>query len=318
MTPAFLADKLNLLRIFEEALRTGYLIHPDAMRAVSANLDLIDDDMRNDPEAHRIFLDLMLKHGNPERALRRMNELGVLAAFLPEFAPIVAMMQFNMYHHYTVDEHTIQCIKTLAQIERGELVEELPVASSILKGGVNRKVLYVALLLHDIGKGRPEDHSIVGARIARTVCPRLGLKPAECETVEWLVRYHLLMSDMAQKRDIADPRTVRDFAKAVKTREAARPADGADRLRHPRRRPRGLEQLEGPAAAQPLPRDLRPRWKPGSRTSTAKAARTRPSAAARGAGRLAKSRRSAPRSRATTAPTGRACPARPMWSLPAS
>jgi [protein-PII] uridylyltransferase len=74
-------------------------------------------------------------------------------------------------------------------------------------------------LLHDIGKGRKEDHSIVGAQIARTVCPRLGLKPAECETVEWLVRYHLLMSDMAQKRDISDPRTVRDFAKAVKTRE---------------------------------------------------------------------------------------------------
>ena len=129
------------------------------------------------------------------------------------------MMQFNMYHSYTVDEHTIQVISTLAQIEREELVEELPVASGILRNGVNRKVLYVACLLHDIGKGRNEDHSIVGARMARTICPRLGLKPAECETVEWLVRYHLLMSDMAQKRDISDPRTVRDFAKAVKTRE---------------------------------------------------------------------------------------------------
>ncbi|MCT4683152.1 MAG: [protein-PII] uridylyltransferase, partial [Roseicyclus sp.] len=216
---AFFADKLNILRLFEEALRTGYLIHPDAMRAVSANLGKIDDEMRRDPEAGGIFLDLMLKHGNPERALRRMNELGVLAAFLPEFAPIVAMMQFNMYHSYTVDEHTIQVISTLAQIEREELEEELPVASGILKRGVNRKVLFIASLLHDIGKGRKEDHSIVGARIARSVAPRLGLKPAEAETVEWLVRYHLLMSDMAQKRDIADPRTVRDFAKAVKTRE---------------------------------------------------------------------------------------------------
>jgi len=216
---AFFADKLNILRLFEEALRTGYLIHPDAMRAVSAHLDMVDDDMRRNPEAIRIFLDLLLKHGNPERALRRMNELGVLSAFLPEFAPIVAMMQFNMYHSYTVDEHTIQVISTLAQIEREELIEELPVASRILQHGVNRKVLYVACLLHDIGKGRREDHSIVGARIARSVCPRLGLKPAECETVEWLVRYHLLMSDMAQKRDLSDPRTVRDFAKAVKTRE---------------------------------------------------------------------------------------------------
>jgi [protein-PII] uridylyltransferase len=214
---SFLKDKLNLLRIFEEALRTGYLIHPDAMRLISANLHLIDDDVRASPEANRIFLDLLLKHGNPERALRRMNELGVLAAFLPEFAPIVAMMQFNMYHHYTVDEHIIQCISTLAQIEREELVEELPVVSRILKDGVNRKVLYVALLLHDIGKGRPEDHSVLGAQISRRVAPRLGLKKDDCATVEWLVRYHLLMSDMAQKRDIADPRTVRDFAKAVRT-----------------------------------------------------------------------------------------------------
>ncbi len=213
----FLEDNLNLLRIFEEALRTGMLIHPDAMRLVASNLKLIDNDMRNSREGRRIFLDLMLKHGNPERALRRMNELGVLSAFVPEFEPIVAMMQFNMYHSYTVDEHTIQCIAHLTQIERGELIESLPVASSILKEGVNRKVLYVALLLHDIGKGRPEDHSILGAQIARKVAPRLGLSKADSETVEWLVRYHLLMSDMAQKRDIADPRTVRDFAKAVQT-----------------------------------------------------------------------------------------------------
>ncbi len=216
---AFLADKLNILRVFEEALRTGYLLHPNIMRLLAANLDLIDDDMREDPEARRIFLDLLLKHGNPERSLRRMNELGVLGTFIPEFEAIVAMMQFNLYHHYTVDEHIIQTISCLAQIERGELVEELPVASGILKDGVNRRVLYVALLLHDIGKGRPEDHSIIGAQIARRICPRLGLDPDECETVEWLVRYHLLMSDMAQKRDIGDPRTVRDFAKAVKTRK---------------------------------------------------------------------------------------------------
>jgi [protein-PII] uridylyltransferase len=216
---AFLKDKLNLLRVFEEGLRTGYLIHPNVMRIITSNLHLIDDGMRDDPEAIRIFLDLLLKHGNPERALRRMNELGVLSAFIPEFEPIVAMMQFNVYHHYTVDEHIIQTISCLAQIERGELIEDLPLSSSILKDGVNRKIIYVALLLHDIGKGRPEDHSILGAQIARRVCPRLGLTEEECDTVEWLVRYHLLMSDMAQKRDIGDPRTVRDFAKAVKTKK---------------------------------------------------------------------------------------------------
>ncbi len=213
-------DKLNLLRLFEEGLRTGVLIHPDAMRLVSANLDLIDDDMRTNKEAVRIFLDLLLKHGNPERALRRMNELGVLSAFIPpEFEPIVAMMQFNMYHSYTVDEHTIQVISNFAQIERHELEDELPISSEIIaKGGVNRKTLMVAMLCHDIAKGRPQDHSILGgAKMSRPITQRLRLTTKECETVEWLVRHHLLMSDMAQKRDIADPRTVRDFAKAVKS-----------------------------------------------------------------------------------------------------
>ena len=216
---AFLSDPLNMLRIFEEALVTGYLMHPNAMRLVAANLHMIDAKLRAEPEAHKIFMRLLLKHGNPERALRRMNELGALAAFIPDFEPIVAMMQFNVYHHYTVDEHTIQCISTLAQIEREELDEELPIASRILRDGVNRRVLFIALLLHDIGKGRPEDHAVLGAQIARRVAPALGLKRAECDTVEWLVRYHLLMSDTAQKRDISDPRTVRDFAKLVKTRE---------------------------------------------------------------------------------------------------
>jgi [protein-PII] uridylyltransferase len=216
---AFFSDPLNLLRIFEEGLRTGTLLHPDAMRLIASNLPLIDDRLRHDPRANAIFLDLLLKHGNPERALRRMNELGVLAAFIPDFEHVVALMQFNMYHHFTVDEHTIQAISHLARIEKGELVEELPVASGILRAGVNRRVLYVALLLHDIGKGREGDHSIVGAEIAERLAPRLGLTARETETVVWLIRNHLLMSDVAQKRDIAEPRTVRDFASKVGTKE---------------------------------------------------------------------------------------------------
>ena len=214
----FFADPLNMLRIFEEALRTGMLMHPDAMRLIASNLGRIDADLRENPEAVRIFMDLLLKHGNPERALRRMNELGLLAAFIPEFEHIVAMMQFNVYHHYTVDEHTIQCISILAQIERGELIEALPVASRILEEGVNRKILFVALLLHDIAKGRPEDHSVLGAHMARRIAARLRLNAKEIETVEWLVRNHLVMSDVAQKRDIGDPRTVRDFAKKMKSK----------------------------------------------------------------------------------------------------
>ena len=216
---SFLADKLNMLRLFEEGLRTGLLLHPDVMRLVAANLDRIDDGLRSDKEAARIFIDLLVKHGNPERALRRMNELGVLAAFIPEFEPIVAMMQFNMYHAYTVDEHTIQCIKALAEIERGERVSDLPTSSKILKDGINRKVLYLAMFCHDLGKGRDEDHSILGAQISRPICARLGLTKEEAGTVEWLVRNHLLMSDVAQKRDLSDPRTVNGFAKAVGTKK---------------------------------------------------------------------------------------------------
>lgn len=214
----FLADPLNILRLFEEALRTEVLLHPDAMRAVASHLDLIDEKVRQDPEAVRIFLDLLLRHGNPERSLRRMNELGVIAAFIPEFAPVVAMMQFNVYHHYTVDEHLIQCVAALSAIERGDVMDDLPTVSRIMKGKVSRRVIYLAVLLHDIGKGRAEDHSILGARLARRVCTRFGLPIDEIETIEWLIRNHLLMSDVAQKRDISDPRTLRDFAKLVKSK----------------------------------------------------------------------------------------------------
>lgn len=210
-------DPVNILRLFEEGLSTGVEIHPDALRRVVANLELIDDRLRNDREANRIFLDLLLGHNNPERALRLMNEVGVLGAFIPEFGRIVAMMQFNMYHYYTVDEHIIRAISTLSQIERRELVDELPVATEILKLGVNRKALYVALLMHDIGKGSGRDHSTVGAEIAARLAPRFGLDAEESELVVWLVQHHLLMSDTAQKRDLTDPHTARDFARIVKS-----------------------------------------------------------------------------------------------------
>ncbi len=214
---AFRRDPVNILRLFEEGLATDIPIHPDALRRVAGSLDLIDDKVRADPQANRIFLDLLLSHTNPEGALRLMNEVGVLGAFIPEFGRIVAMMQFNMYHYYTVDEHVIRTISTLSRIERRELVDELPVSSDIMIKGVDRRVLYVALLLHDIGKGSGRDHSTVGAEVAARLGPRFGLDEEETELVVWLVRNHLLMSDVAQKRDLAEPRTVRDFAQAVKS-----------------------------------------------------------------------------------------------------
>ncbi|MEM8790031.1 MAG: [protein-PII] uridylyltransferase [Pseudomonadota bacterium] len=218
----FEEDPVNILRLFHEAARTEARTHPDALRLVTHSLDLIDDKVRNDPEANSLFLEILSDKKEGARVLRRMNETDVLGRFIPEFDRIVAMMQFNMYHHYTVDEHTIQTIHMLNQIDRLEAGDQLPVATEIIKGGFNRRVLYVALLLHDIGKGLDRDHSEAGAETAAGICPRLGLDEAETDLVVWLVRNHLLMSDVAQKRDISDLGTVRDFANQVRSPERLR------------------------------------------------------------------------------------------------
>ncbi|MEO1493265.1 MAG: [protein-PII] uridylyltransferase [Pseudomonadota bacterium] len=218
----FQDDPVNILRFFAEAARLDARTHPVAMRLVTQNLDLIDDRVRKDAEANRLFLTMLCDPQHAEWLLRLMNETEVLGRFMPEFGRVVAMMQFNMYHHYTVDEHTIRTIGVLNEIERLEAADEHPVATEILKGEWNRRVLYAALLLHDIGKGDARDHSEFGAEIAWVVCPRLGLTEAETETVAWLVRNHLIMSDTAQKRDISDPRTVQEFAKLVQSPERLR------------------------------------------------------------------------------------------------
>src|SRR3712207_1135155 len=130
-----------------------------------------------------------------------MNEAGVLGRFVPDFGRVVAMMQFNMYHHYTVDEHLIRCIGVLADIDARRVEREHPLSHRIVDTIQNRRALYVAMFLHDIAKGRPEDHSIAGARIARKLGPRFGLDAAETDTAAWLVEHHLLMSTIAQGRD---------------------------------------------------------------------------------------------------------------------
>ena len=226
----FRDDPVNILRFFREAARLDALTHPAALRLVTQSLDLIDDKLRADPNATELFMEMLCDPAHAEWLLRTMNETEMLGRFVPEFGRIVAMMQFNMYHHYTVDEHTIRTIGVLNEIERLEAEDEHPVATEILKGGVNRRVLYTALLLHDIGKGDVRDHSEFGAEIAEAVCPRLGLDEAETETVVWLVRHHLLMSDVAQKRDISDPRTIEDFAHQVQSPQRLRLSAGADRV----------------------------------------------------------------------------------------
>lgn len=216
----FQRDPVNLIRLFYLADKHGLQYHPHVIQRVSRSLKLIKSDVRNDKEANRLFLEIVASPRSPERTLRRMNESGVLGHFIPDFGKIVAMMQFNMYHHYTVDEHLLRCIAIMSEIEHETLKNEHPLAHSLLPTLKNdRHLLYVTLLLHDIAKGRPEDHSTAGAKIARKLCPRFGLSASETELVAWLVQEHLTMSKVAQSRDLNDRKTIADFAAIVQTTE---------------------------------------------------------------------------------------------------
>ncbi len=212
-------DPRNLVKVFQIAHKNGFRLHPNMTRQIRNSLKLIDAKLRNDPEANRQFLSLLTSRDSPESVLRKMNETGVLGRFVPDFGKVVAMMQFNMYHHYTVDEHLIRSIGVLAEIERGDSGEDHPLSTELIRTLQNRRVLYVAMFLHDIAKGRPEDHSIAGAKIARKLCPRFGLNEAETDTVAWLIERHLEMSTIAQSRDLTDRKTVTDFAQMVQSME---------------------------------------------------------------------------------------------------
>src|SRR5262249_42014686 len=194
-------------------------VEPEAMGLGTGLVKLIDKDVREDEEANRLFLEILTAKNDAEVVLRRMNETGVLGRFIPDFGKIVAMMQFNMYHHYTVDEHLIRAVGVLAAIEQGVFAEQHPLATRIFPILQNRRALYVAALLHDVAKGRDERHSVAGEKIAANICPRLGMTAAETETVAWLVRHHLVMSETAQMRDLNDFKTVLDFASLVQTPE---------------------------------------------------------------------------------------------------
>ncbi|MGL4489497.1 MAG: [protein-PII] uridylyltransferase [Rhizobiaceae bacterium] len=214
----FSKDPVNLIRLFNLVDRLGHELHPDAMRAVTRSLRLIDGALRENKDANRLFVEIVTSKRNPELTLRRMNEAGVLGRFLPEFGKIVAMMQFNMYHHYTVDEHLLRSIGVLSGIENGQLAQDHPLATQLLPSlKAERDLLCIAIFLHDIAKGQPEDHSIAGAAIARTVCPRFGLSAGETETVAWLIEEHLTMSMVAQSRDLNDRKTILDFAERVQS-----------------------------------------------------------------------------------------------------
>ncbi len=215
----FETDPVKMIRLFHRALALDLDIHPRALSLVTQNLRRIDNRLRQDPEANRLFIEMLASRRDPEVALRHMNEAGVLGRFIPDFGRVVAQMQYDMYHVYTVDEHTIQALGILHRLEQGALVEEAPVASEVVKILQSRRALYLAVFLHDIAKGRKGDHSILGADIALKLGPRLGLSDEEAETTSWLVRHHLLMTRTAFKRDIDDPQTIADFVAIVQSPE---------------------------------------------------------------------------------------------------
>jgi [protein-PII] uridylyltransferase len=218
----FAEDPVRLLELFALASREKLDIHPAAMRAATRDAKLIRARIQKDPRANSLFMESLTNVHRPDLVLRWMNEAGVFGRFIPDFGRVVAQMQFDMYHHYTVDEHAIRAIGLLAAIERGELADDHPLSTALFKQIANRRVLYVAVLLHDIAKGRGGDHSVLGEQVALELGPRLGLDEAETETVAWLVRYHLLLSNTAFKRDLADPKTIEDFVRQVQSPERLR------------------------------------------------------------------------------------------------
>jgi [protein-PII] uridylyltransferase len=218
----FARDPVALLRLFHVAQEQGLDVHPEALRLVRKNLKLVDAALRANPEANALFMDMLTSRNDPETALRRLSEAGVFGRFVPDFGRVIAQMQHDMYHVYTVDEHTIRAIGILSAIERGALAEDHPLANTIIHQVLSRRVLYLAVLLHDIAKGRGGDHSSLGEQVALKLGPRLGLSQAETETVAWLVRWHLLMSATAFKRDLNDGKTILDFTAAVQSPERLR------------------------------------------------------------------------------------------------
>ena len=189
---------------------------------MTRSLPLITSKVRRDPEAAKAFLDVLARGRRTYRTLTMMNEAGVLGRFIPEFGRIVAQMQFNMYHSYTVDEHTLRAVGIIADIANGLLAPDHPLSVSMWPLIEDTEALFLAMLLHDTGKGGAGGQEKAGARAARAACERLGLERERIELIAWLVEHHLVMSDFAQKRDVTDAGTVLAFARIVENPERLR------------------------------------------------------------------------------------------------
>lgn len=215
-------DPVNLIRMFRTLDHYRLDLHPDAFTAVTRRLNLVTPRLRRDPKATRAFLDVLCEGSQPYRVLTLMNETGLLGRFLPEFGRVVGQTQLNMYHAYTVDEHTLRAIGIINDIQRGKLEEDHPLSTAIMRQVIDREALFLAMLLHDTGKGGTRGQEDDGSIAAARACERLGLPRPQVDTVAWLVRHHLVLSDYAQKRDVSDPETVAAFARIVETPERLR------------------------------------------------------------------------------------------------
>ena len=179
----FERDPVAMLRLFHVAQERQVNIHPEALRAVTQNLHRIGREVRGNAEANQLFLAILTSAIDPAKTLRRMNEAGLLGRFIPEFGRVTALMEHSLYHTYTVDEHTIQAIGILHEIEAGEHGDELPLSTGLIPHVLSRTELYLAVFFHDLGKGREGHHSEVGAELVAQAGPRLGLREDQIETI---------------------------------------------------------------------------------------------------------------------------------------
>ena len=207
---------IKLFTLMQDHKITG--IHPDTIRSIRANLNLVDNDFRSDPTSKSLFLKLFRHEGiGLTNALARMNAYGLLGTYIPTFGAIVGQMQHDLFHVYTVDGHTLKVIENLTRLRK--YPDEFPVASDILKGLYKPERLFLSALFHDIAKGRGGDHSILGESDAYDFCIEHGLSEYDSKLVGWLVLSHLMMSHFSQRRDISDPDVIKEFADIVGDQE---------------------------------------------------------------------------------------------------
>jgi [protein-PII] uridylyltransferase len=185
------------------------------IRSIRDHLYLVDDAFRESEEVNRYFLELLQQPEGVYTQLQRMNRYGLLAAFIPVFGNIVGRMQYDLFHVYTVDQHTLFVVRNLRRFAYGKYSERFPHARSVFKRIAKPELLYLAAIFHDIAKGRGGDHSELGAIDAENFCARLDIEPAERDMVAWLVQKHLLMSQTSQRKDLSDPLNIQKFAEEV-------------------------------------------------------------------------------------------------------